>query len=330
MAKVVSFTFYIFDWGDVGWWSRYIAGLRECVRACDHNFPGYTIALMLADDVEDGLRKAYPKWAKILSAVVDHASVAVHRFKMERIASHGDKNAYMTPLYARYLVLDHYRDAEVVAIRDADSPPTQADAAAVETWRRECAAKKPMLSYALTLWGADRVGGGMTFHKPGTHCNTSILKYPHRIKLLLEAQKGNGWGIDEVVSDDITPSKDVWCLVDCFHDPDVFVYYTALDFRIPLIDRLDARCSADCYYAIATGECRSVPSRHGAKRVWECACEKKCLEDDVPTIAAAATPRKDRLVLYEDTPERGVARGVYTPVRTHPSPSRVRRLLSTK
>lgn len=333
-AKIVSFTFYIVQWADVDKWSRYIAGLCECVRTCDHHFPGYTIALMLANDVEDDLARTYPKWARALQTVTGHPSVTVHRFKMERIADATDRHAHIAPLYARFKVLALYPDAEVVAIRDADSPPTQADAAAVEHWRTKCAAARPLLSYTLPLWGAPRIGGGMAFHKPGTHCTLDVLDDLPQLKSLYKRRCGdNGWGFDEFIADEITPAEPKWCKVDAFHDPDWFVYFTALDFRTPLIDRIDSRCGEGCYYAIAEGECRAIPAADGAKRTWRCKCAygvKVHREHEVPRVAAIAVADHGRIILYEDAPEQSVRQGVYTTYDTHPPAARVRRLCKWK
>jgi len=333
-ARVVSFTFYIVNWGNVDQWSRYIAGLRECVRACDHHLPEYTVALMLADDVEAALIKTHPHWAKVLSMVTGHPSVTVHRFKMEQIAKATDHHHYITPLYARFKVLALYPDADVVAIRDADSPPTQADAAAIEHWRITCASERPFLTYALPLWGAYRVGGGMTFHKPGTHCELDLLDDLPQIKSLYkEVCGGDGWGFDEFVADKITPPESKRCTIDSFHDPDLFIYFTALDFRIPLIDRIDSKCYEECYYAIAMGKCRAVPAADGSKRTWECEClagAQVYHDYDVPKVAAVATPDHKRIILYEDAADNSVNQGVYSAYKTYPSAERVRRLCKPK
>lgn len=332
-ARVVSFTLYIVKWGNVDHWSRYIAGLRECVRACDHHLPGYTVALMLADDVEATLIEMHPNWAKVLRMVTEHPSVTVHRFKMEQIAKATDLHHYITPLYARFKVLALYPDADVVAIRDADSPPTQADAAAIEYWRITCASERPFLTYALPLWGAPRIGGGMTFHKPGTHCELDFLDNLPQIKSLYEGCGDNGWGFDEFVADEIIPPKPKWCTIDSFHDPDLFIYFTGLDFRIPLIDRIDSRCSDECYYAIAMGKCRAVPAADGSKRTWkcECPCGVQVYHDyDVPKVAAVATPDHERIILYEDAADNSVKQGIYSAYKTYPSAKRVQRLCKQK
>lgn len=329
--KVVSFTLYVVHWDVVDQWTRYVAGLRECVRVCAHWLPDYTIALMLAAGTYETMVKKSPEWAKILKLVMDTASVVVHPFELVNPSPDFCTHYNIAPLYARYQVLDLYPDAEVLAIRDVDSPPTEADVTAIETWYAHCVESHPMLSYSLPLWGATRIGGGMTFHKPGDHCDTSILKDQARIEDIFKTKnKGSGWGLDEYVVDEITPPPDKWCLVECFHDPDAFVYFTALDFRIPLIDRIDSRRDEASYWELATNPCRARECKGLGE--WSCSCDKNGIREiiwaRIRSVGGVYTPDKSRVILHEIAPIRSRVQGVYSQVNTYPGVKHIKRTLA--
>ncbi len=58
------------------------------------------------------------------------------------------------------------------------------------------------------------------------------------------------------------------CRAACFHHPDTMAYYTALDFRTPLIDRLPERSSSRPQLALAEdGDGRPELDRDGAQWV---------------------------------------------------------------
>jgi len=319
--RIVSFTLYIYDVAETDQWSRYVAGLIESIRTCKERMPDYAVVVMLGDDVLEKLA-AFPKWSRALRHALSFAQV--HTFPVIR-AVEGTELNYMAPLCARYMVLGLYPDADVLAVRDADSPPTQADVVSIDTWRQHCAATHPVLTISLPIFGCSRCGGATTFHKPGAHCNLAVLQDMQSENETNQRRFGTAWGVDERLLDKIIHGV-AMCRIDCFHDPQSLIYFTSPAFDIPMIDRLNCECKHDCHWHLVT-----QPSRSGKRRkttskldVTHCSCFHKRRVADPPFGELEAVPSKDksRLFIFPKGPST-LNFATYTPTRMHPSGQRL-------
>jgi hypothetical protein len=256
--RLLSVTVFVTAETEPWIWSRYIAGLSEFVRASKIQFPGWRIILMLGDQTKHNIR-GYPEWTKILDAVTNDSLVTTHLFdqsipkEFESLVEHR-----IYPLHHRFTPLLMYPAADVIAFRDADSPPTRSDRNAVFEWLRSCK-ERPLLVYTLPMIGVTRCGGGITL-RPRYIVDELPVSEPCQLtKLAYESVKSKltVWGVDERLFDQLKiGSSHNKCEVECFHHPDTLAYYTALDFTLPLIDRLDDKCSADCHLnMVRCGKC---------------------------------------------------------------------------
>lgn len=254
-------------------WSRYVAGLAEFLRVRDALFPEWKVALVLGDATEQLVELQSAAWAGVLTKALAHPAVTVHRVsqRIPSVVAKVDK-AQMFPLHHRFTPLFEHPDADIVAFRDVDSPPTATDRNAIDEWRAQCP-DSPALLYDLPLINCTRCGGGITV-RPAAF-STARLPNPDAVTAFARtvvASDKSAWGVDEYVFDQLLKgnprSGGVVCRAACYHHPDTMAYYTALDFRTPLIDRLPEHRSSRPQLALAEdGEGRPELDRDGAQWV---------------------------------------------------------------
>jgi hypothetical protein len=238
------------------------------------------------------------------------------------------KHAKMAPLVARYKVLSLYPDADVLAVRDADSPPTRADVTAINAWRTSCAETHPVMTYRLPLYGCERCGGGMTFHRPGQHCHLQRLDSMEKDSKANQKKTKSAWGVDEHLVDALVMQVQT-CRVDCFHDPCTMIYFTSPSFEIPVIDRIDDECGSECHWNLISQpprarKRRKTDSRYPTK-LKHCKCwEGKHVSDAVKNtnVEAVASRKRDRIILYSRQHSKRTF-ATYTPTMTNPSRTRM-------
>jgi hypothetical protein len=158
------------DWSP----ARYVVGLIECLRVCKILIPDYTVAIYMPEDTMGIIRRIFggqgasSPWGHIHSMLVSelgNPSVDIHLYKNYDTDYCYIKEPYLIQCGHRFQVLSDYSTANIIMVRDADSPPTVADIAVVKEWERG-GCPNNILAYCLPNWGAYRCGGGMTFSRP--------------------------------------------------------------------------------------------------------------------------------------------------------------------
>lgn len=307
-TKILSFVLYVWDYDRSDIWTRYVAGLCESIRAAKHTFPGFDVVVMLADDVLPTLDRLESRWAKPLRDALQQTQM--FEFSLDRKASRNMDGENMRATFHRFEPLRRFGEADIVAIRDADSPPTQADYAMVMEWWEQCSTSHPVLTYTLPLYGCNTCGGGITIARP----NKTLGNVQQLLMETKVSSVGKGWwGADEQYFDRISSGVER-CVCELYHDPLTYVYYTGTDFMIPVIDRLPEECDEECYWNMLQQPCRYEktclsPCVCGAlrRRVWSKA---------PPKIDAIAGGAKDRVFPVYRHQGQGPRPTTYTPWAT--------------
>lgn len=266
--KVVAYVLYIWDVADARVWSRYVAGLVECVRALPHVFPGYVVHLTLGADTLELLDGAGRKWwADELRKVVAQAW-KVKYFEVDR--SRRDLVACsMRPLLRRYdCVGDMPPDVEVLAFRDVDSPPTPADAAAVKACAATADAQVLLVRLPVYSGAEESVcGGGVTFFNLDKY-RDELATAIARIGVSLPK---SAWGADETRLGAALRKVALRTYVfECYFCAHCVSYHTTPDLSCPVVDRMDDDCGVECHRKLITAASSRYDRDDGAPH--PCCC----------------------------------------------------------
>jgi hypothetical protein len=252
-ADLVAYYLYIWDIEKVHMWSRYVAGLIECLRCMPWVFPNFKVHLTMGDDTVQLLRdNGHGKWARALERALDTAVIhTVKKVSIHRDVPFRVKNASMLPLLHRYdCIGDFDSNVRTVAFRDVDSPPTPADSLSVETMLDNVG----ILMIELPLHGTVVCGGGVTMlnlnHYRGALWE-SIAKYRPNGSAV------DAWGIDEgCIERCITSCALLRYTFECYHCEECVTYHTTPDMSCPVIDRLSEYCTDACHWKMIEQPCR--------------------------------------------------------------------------
>jgi hypothetical protein len=165
---------------DVKWLQKnttyvaYVTGLVESIRVCKILLPGYTIAVYMPEGTIGHIERLFAEppgqhpWTNVPELVkkeLNSHQVKLHSYVVPPLNLDGWESPHLTQGAYRFQALRDYHDANIIMIRDVDSPPTAADVAAVNLWESN-GYPDNILSYCLTNRGVFRAGGCLTFHRP--------------------------------------------------------------------------------------------------------------------------------------------------------------------
>jgi len=305
--RVVSFLLYIHDIQRRDVWARYVAGMIQCIYVCGDIMPDFQIAAYVADDTLRLLEEhGYDEWHKLLSKALNQKHVTMHPWTKLSIPK-DIKRRFMAQTVVRLNVLRDYSDAEIVALRDVDSPPTQLDVDTIQEWARTCMTTNPILSYQLPVWGCNTCAGGITVYRPGETCELVHLPEGNQVSKMLK-EKGTGRGIDESFLQLVLPLEGR-CAVDCYHHPHTYQYFISTDFIEPLIDRIDDEQGISHFLDLARGPCpastdaRSVPNSvwGGERIIYHMPRRSEYRDTSYVSAPVRWLSKKDLMSAYQDT-----------------------------
>lgn len=215
----------------------YAVGLVLSLHRTHALLPGWTPVAHLADDVLPRLRHHCEALHNVLQRAIVTTGAVVLQF---RRGKGSDGAGPMQHLHHRWDAVRLLGAAEAVAVRDADAPPTPADAAALNAWLRDSAL--PVLSYRLPLWSCDRCGGGLAFRRPDRHM-PQLATHHRRAREFrasyLARRNGDAHGVDEYFADTFLPPHEGWVYLDAFFHPETSQYFADPDYHHLLVDHLD-------------------------------------------------------------------------------------------